>query len=482
VTSLFDEAAESDVADVQRLARLELELATVKADAQAGAQGYGAAERACGLRARAEAVRARRARVAEKAAGQHRQLAAASAEDAADLVTDGAATSFASRASSFVAARTAVELQRHARGMLARPRLVRPITADSRCTSPATSAGDDDAGLAADDAAAVFAPRVSVADTERSAIELQQHARGMPARRCQVVAGPAGKAMSAASVAPVVAGPVPVREQIAAIAAALEEAQQSDGLDDTVLESLSRIADLLAGDGSALELARALGADPALSPRTTVATLDAEVIAATLEQGIVTSVIDVLWRAIGVTTEQVVPSLSAAPEDQPLSRAPRAPPAGAPALPAETLQRHQKLLYAGLALLVNLADVAPDQNALAELGVLELFVATLESHDVALAYYAIVGVQNLMATSACVGELLRAGVEPMLERLFGSSVEPIALAAAGAHRNIRRCARARGCVEKRAAARARPSRRSARHRARFNAAHLAAATAATARL
>ncbi|KAJ1640335.1 DNA polymerase family B, exonuclease domain-containing protein, partial [Pavlovales sp. CCMP2436] len=209
-----------------------------------------------------------------------------------------------------------------------------------------------------------------------------------------------------------------------------------DAPPDALVAEIAQLSDVLASDPSALAALLLKGGRSAQG-------LTMEELPAELEFELVTDILDaelVLIRAPpycpNCLPEQRVPllplpdasmilpgglSLAIAPPDAPLF---------SPAL----LELHRAFVFNGLALLVNLADVASDQSAVARGGLLDLLVELLASTDPSLTYYGAVGIQNLMA-------LLRAGGEPLVDTLRVSSVQPIAEAAAGAHHNVRRLLR-----------------------------------------
>lgn len=102
----------------------------------------------------------------------------------------------------------------------------------------------------------------------------------------------------------------------------------------------------------------------------------------------------------------------------------------------QSTDRH--LVYLGLSILVNLADMG-GAALVHEHGGLELLCSLLRADDLSVRYYAVAGVQNLMSSPECAARAQGTGVEEVLYAMLDDTEnEQIARCAAGAIANIRR--------------------------------------------
>mmetsp|Transcript_12105 Transcript_12105/g.31668 ORF Transcript_12105/g.31668 Transcript_12105/m.31668 type:complete len:649 (-) Transcript_12105:390-2336(-) len=98
------------------------------------------------------------------------------------------------------------------------------------------------------------------------------------------------------------------------------------------------------------------------------------------------------------------------------------------------------LVYVGLSILVNLADMGGALLVHAH-GGFELLCSLLRANDLSVRYYAVAGVQNLLSTPECAARAQGTGVEEVLYAMLedtDNDNEQIARCAAGAIANIRR--------------------------------------------
>jgi len=99
-----------------------------------------------------------------------------------------------------------------------------------------------------------------------------------------------------------------------------------------------------------------------------------------------------------------------------------------------------RLLYVGLSVLVNLADMGGIE-LVHQHGGMELFIGLLRAADLSVRYYAVAGVQNMTSAPECAVRVRGTGVESLLEVMLDCGNEQIERCAAGALANIRRAVR-----------------------------------------